>query len=96
MSLFNYNYPIIRREQKEKTDLGLFPIEHLNSNMIIWLIPYGTNKMEYLDIPIKIIGEDDYDHYYSLTLYRRRNNTFIIKAKKTEIERVDILGYGFK
>ena len=52
--------------------------------------------MEYLDIPIKIIGEDDYDHYYSLTLYRRRNNTFIIKAKKTEIERIDILGYGFK
>lgn len=94
MSLFNYNYPIIRREQKEKTDLGLFPIEYLNTmDMTIWLIPYGTNKMEYLvDIPIKIIGdEDDYDYYYSLTLYRRRNNTFYIKAKKTEIERVDIL-----
>ena len=63
MSLLNYNYPIIKREQKEKTDLGLFPIEYLNSNMVIWLIPYGTNKMKYLDIPIKIMGEDDYEHY---------------------------------
>lgn len=96
-SLFNYNYPIIIREKKEKTDLGLFPIEYLNENIIIWLIPYGTNKMKYLDIPIKIIGDDDdYDYYYSLTLYRRRNNTFYIKAKKTQIERMDILGYGFK
>lgn len=94
----NYGFNIIKREQKYKTDLGLFQANFISDNdmkLSIRLVPYGTNQLEDLLIPIKHgnIDRDD-DHLYSLTLYRNRKD-YIIKAKRTEVV-AEIFGWSFR
>ncbi len=87
--MINNIFNLVREGKNGCTSLGIIKGYNIPKKSIetIEIIPYGKQTIKNIDVINKKPLSIFYDSFYSVNLYKQRNDSYILKYKLTEISK---------